>query len=102
MWRGDQPLAVFSCIMRAGVSPIRLQRRLGLNIRHLRQSLGITQDELASRAGLDARHVQKLESGQVNATLKTIAVLAGALQIDPAALLRELRRSSIRSEARDA
>lgn len=70
-------------------SPEVLRRRLGANLRRRRLRLKLSQDELASRAGLDARHVQKLELGQVNATLKTIAALAGAVGLDPSILLRD-------------
>lgn len=69
-----------------------LQRRLATNIRLLRQGRDISQDELSSRAGLAVRHLQKLEAGEVNATLKTLAAVGAALGVDPQALLQEPQR----------
>ena len=82
---------MISSLMRRS-SALALQRRLAVNIRQLRQSRNLSQDELSSRAGLAVRHLQKLEAGEVNATLKTLAALAGALDVDPEALLQELKR----------
>lgn len=42
----------------------------------------MTQDQLAERAGLATRHLQKLEAGTVNATFKTMAALAAGLGVD--------------------
>jgi transcriptional regulator with XRE-family HTH domain len=80
---------VLSCGMRPPANSLKhLQERLSKNLRQIRRSMNLTQDELAARAGLDARHLQKIEAAQVNATLKTVAVLAASLNIDPAELLR--------------
>ena len=79
-----------SSLMRRG-TPVQLQRRLATNIRVLRRSSNMSQDELASQAGLAVRHLQKLEAAEVNVTLKTLAALAAALGLDPAALLQEPR-----------
>lgn len=58
------------------------QTRLAKNLHLLRKRKDVTQEDLAGRTGLSPRHIQKLEAGQVNATLKTIAVLADALQVE--------------------
>lgn len=42
----------------------------------------MTQDQLAERAGVATRHLQKLEAGTVNATFKTVAALASGLGVD--------------------
>ena len=75
--------------MGRGMSTPALQQRLATNIRRLRQSRSLSQDELSSRAGLAVRHLQKLEAGEINATLRTLAALAGALHVDPEILLQE-------------
>ena len=58
------------------------QTRLAKNLRLIRKREGMTQEELAGRAGLSPRHIQKLEAAEVNVTLKTIALLANALQVE--------------------
>ena len=49
-----------------------LQKRVGSNLRALRERRGLTQDHLAHLAGLATRHLQKIEAGQVNVTLRTV------------------------------
>lgn len=56
--------------------------RLAKNLRLMRKRRGMTQEELAARSGLSPRHIQKLEAGEVNVTLRTVALLANALQVD--------------------
>ncbi|MGJ4880283.1 helix-turn-helix domain-containing protein [Bradyrhizobium sp. HKCCYLRH1065] len=59
-----------------------LLRRVGSNVRALRERRSLTQDYLAFTAGLATRHLQKIEAGQVNLTLRTMARLAKALNVD--------------------
>jgi transcriptional regulator with XRE-family HTH domain len=53
--------------------------RLGAKVRELRTQQGYTQEELARRAQLDAKHVQTIEAGRANATVSTLVALADAL-----------------------
>jgi transcriptional regulator with XRE-family HTH domain len=53
-------------------------------IRHYRGEAGLTQEELAERAGLAPSSVVHLESGEVKRPrAKTLAKLAAALGVDP-------------------
>ncbi len=62
---------------------------VGETIRHYRQRMGITQEELARRAGLAPTSIVRLESGEVRAPrLSTLGRLAGALQIPVAELVQ--------------
>lgn len=61
--------------------------RLAKNIRARRHRSGISQEELAFRAGLHRTEVGLLERGRRDAKLSTILKLAGALSISPTALL---------------
>jgi transcriptional regulator with XRE-family HTH domain len=70
-----------------------LQARLASNLRSIRNQKGLTQELLAELSGLDVRHIQKLEAGEVNATLKTLAALSLALDVPPSELLG-VRRGS--------
>ena len=47
-----------------------------------RQKLGITQDQLAEKAGCAPLTVTNIESGRRNVTLKSLSLLAIALEID--------------------
>jgi transcriptional regulator with XRE-family HTH domain len=64
-----------------------LQERVGVAVRRLREDRGLTQEQLANAAGLAARHVQKIEAGEVNVTLRTLVCLGTALGVDAGILL---------------
>ena len=68
-----------------------LRYRLGHHARAARESAGLTLEEIAHRAGMHARHWQKIEAGEVNVTLRTIARVADALKIDAVRLLRPVQ-----------
>jgi transcriptional regulator with XRE-family HTH domain len=67
-----------------------LRERLSACLRRLRQRNGWTQAKAAQAAGLDVRHYQKIEAGQVSATLDTLEALASAFGMEPAVLLRHV------------
>jgi transcriptional regulator with XRE-family HTH domain len=71
------------------VSPAerRLRTLLAANVRRLRQKRGLTTEESAERAHLHARHWQKVEAGEVNATLATLSRIADVLDVTVAELL---------------
>lgn len=56
---------------------------LGATVRGLRTGRGWTLEEAASRAGVDFRHLQRIESGQTNVTLATMLRLAEAFEVAP-------------------
>lgn len=61
---------------------------VGRNVRMTRQSRGVTQEQLASEAGLDLTYVGGIERGRRNPTVIALAKIAGALGVEPADLLR--------------
>jgi predicted RNase H-like HicB family nuclease/DNA-binding Xre family transcriptional regulator len=62
---------------------------VGGTIRHYRRRMGMTQEELARRAGLAPTSIVRLESGEVRAPrLSTLESLAVALQIPVAELVQ--------------
>jgi transcriptional regulator with XRE-family HTH domain len=53
-----------------------------------RGQLGISQEELAQRAGLHRTYISDIERGARNPTLKTLSRLAVALEISASRLIR--------------
>jgi transcriptional regulator with XRE-family HTH domain len=60
---------------------------VGLNIRKHRIASGFSQEELASRMGVEQYYVSGWEAGRRNPTLVTIWRAADALKVAPATLL---------------
>lgn len=61
--------------------------RFGRNLKRLRAASGMSQEELAARAGLHRTYVSSVERGNRNISLENIFALAGALKCDPRELL---------------
>ncbi|MFI8611182.1 helix-turn-helix domain-containing protein [Pseudomonas sp. NPDC077649] len=59
------------------------------NVKRRRIELGLSQEELAERAGVHRTYVGMLERSEKNATLYSIERLAGALGVEPHALLQK-------------
>ncbi|MAF87193.1 MAG: transcriptional regulator [Pseudomonas sp.] len=57
------------------------------NVRHKRQELGLSQEELAERAGVHRTYVGMLERSEKNVTIYNIERIALALGVEPALLL---------------
>jgi len=66
-----------------------LQRTFGAAVRTRRAALGISQEELASRAGLHRTYIGDIERGLRNVSLKNIHRLAAGLGCPASELLRE-------------
>jgi transcriptional regulator with XRE-family HTH domain len=72
-----------------GVNP--RQRAFGDRVREYRHGLGVSQDSLALKAGINRTYIASLEAGQRNPSLDLIARLAAALEIDAADLVKGLQ-----------
>ena len=55
------------------------RERMGLRIAALRKLAGLSQEDLALRAGLQRTHVSRIEAGKYAVTLETIQAIAEAL-----------------------
>ncbi len=66
-----------------------VRRRVGLNVKHLRQDLGISQEELAFDCGLHRTYISGVERGIRNPTVKVLERIAKALKAQPGRLLDE-------------
>jgi len=63
---------------------------LAENVRALRLEKGLSQEKLADKCGLHRTYVGSVERSERNATLGTLDVLASALGVSAARLLREV------------
>jgi len=57
------------------------------NVLQRRQRMGLSQEELSHRVGVDVRYLGGIERAQRNPSLKVISAIAAALDTTPAALL---------------
>jgi len=63
--------------------------RLARNVKRFRQECGWTQEEASYRIKIHNRQFQKLEHGQANVTMETLAKICVAFKIDGEELLRK-------------
>ncbi|MCS6913589.1 MAG: helix-turn-helix transcriptional regulator [Myxococcales bacterium] len=59
---------------------------VGARLKQLRYAAGLTQEAMALRIECGLRNYQRLETGQVNMSLRTVARLAAALKVNPGEL----------------
>lgn len=52
---------------------------IGRRVAELRAAKGFTQAQLAEALGLDVTHLQKIEGGKLNVTVRTLCMLADGL-----------------------
>ena len=71
----------------------RIRQRLAMNVRRLRQERALTLEEASDRAGMYLRHFQKIEAGDVNATLHTLDRLAEGFGVDVTELFAQNQNS---------
>lgn len=70
-------------------SHLDAQRLLAANVRRLRKKLNWTQEQAAEASEVAVRHFQKIEAGDVNATMATLARLAKAFRVRVSELFEE-------------
>lgn len=58
--------------------------RFGARVRFYRETLELTQEQLAERAGLHRTYVGSVERGERNVSLDAIYALAWGLEVSPA------------------
>ena len=83
-------LALDLRIMSAPASPraLELMLQLGGNVQRLRLKRGWTQERLAELADLDLSYAQRVERGEINLTLSSLANFADTFGVQPGVLLR--------------
>ncbi len=69
-----------------------LKEAMATNVRRVRYAKGLTQEELADRAGLSARYLGSIERASVSASVTVLGRLARALRVDAGELIRVPQR----------
>jgi transcriptional regulator with XRE-family HTH domain len=69
-----------------------IRERFGLAVKAGREALGLTQEELADRAGIHRTYLSDVERGSRNVSLLNIERLASALDLEASDLLRRAER----------
>lgn len=64
-------------------------RAIGSNIRMIRNAIGISQTELANRAGSEKSAISRYENGTQRPSLETLMRIADALDVDVVDFLKE-------------
>jgi len=57
-------------------------------VKRTRHARGLTQDQLANKTEMHAANVRRMERGDANPSLSTMARMAAALEVDLADLVR--------------
>jgi DNA-binding XRE family transcriptional regulator len=70
------------------LSFMRIREVLSLNLKRLRRAQGLSQEELAHRAGLDRTYISSLERQVYGASIDVLDKLAQVLGVQAADLLR--------------
>lgn len=71
------------------VAPDVLVTALSLALQERRRELGLSQDEVAKRAGLHRTYISEVERHSRNFSIKIFMKLAAALETDPSTLMRD-------------
>jgi transcriptional regulator with XRE-family HTH domain len=59
------------------------RERVGARVRQLRRAAGLTQEQLARRAGMDYKYLGSVERGERNVTLENLERIVRALDVEP-------------------
>lgn len=69
-----------------------IQRDLSTNLRELRASVGLSQEDLALAADVDRTYVSQIERGVGNPSIRVVAAMASSLGVDISDLLKQKKR----------
>ncbi|WP_453956045.1 helix-turn-helix domain-containing protein [Bradyrhizobium japonicum] len=68
---------------------MKLRRVVAQNLRHLRRKSGLSQEELADRAGLNRNYIGMIEREENSPTVDALEQISEALHIDAVVLFQE-------------
>jgi ribosome-binding protein aMBF1 (putative translation factor) len=78
------------------VQHTRVARDVGRRIAELRQAQELTQEQLAEKARVSIKYLQRVEAGRENLTLRSLVGLANLLRVAPIELLRAPASRTVR------
>lgn len=81
-------------------SPDRVLADVARRAQELREERGLTQEALASRLGMSDVYLRRIEGGRVNVSVKSLARLADALEVEVVALFELPQRREKRGPGR--
>lgn len=76
--------------MAKALPPADLKRKIGQAVQWLRQDLGVSQEELAERAGIHRTYLGDIERGNRNPALVNICRISVALEVKPSDLFKRM------------
>ncbi|WP_102870188.1 helix-turn-helix domain-containing protein [Phaeobacter inhibens] len=68
---------------------MKLRERVGLNVRNLRNSRGLSQEQIALAAEVDRSYISEIELAKNSASIDVLERIADALGVDPKELFNE-------------
>ena len=68
---------------------MKLRERVGLNVRNLRNSRGLSQEQLALAAEVDRSYISEIELAKNSASIDVLERISDALGVDPKELFNE-------------
>lgn len=72
-----------------GVSHVRYKSNMSNNIKKIRKSKGMTQQQVYEKAGIAKSYFSELESGKKQLNERTMKSIAGAMGVEPYMLLAD-------------
>jgi transcriptional regulator with XRE-family HTH domain len=79
-----------------------LERAFGRALREVRESRGVSQEQLALDANYDRTYISLLERGTRSPTLRTVVELAEVLNVQPSEIIRRMETTLAEAEKRQA
>lgn len=65
------------------ISEETFKANLGVRIRQLRESKGMSQQDLANDSDIPKSQIGRVERAEINTTVKTLVKIANALDVEP-------------------
>ncbi|MCX7705301.1 MAG: helix-turn-helix transcriptional regulator [bacterium] len=75
-----------------------IYKTIGQSIRKIRKSLGLTQEELSVKTGINPSFLSHIERGTKKASIETIYKIANALEVPVQKIFSESQVSSIKKK----
>lgn len=66
---------------------MKSQQKLGDNIKTIRKKIGLTQKQVAKKAGINTNYYARIERGEINPSFETIEKIVKALKIKSSKIL---------------